>query len=168
MKQTESKKASLFSEATPPGESQRFIKNSRYFTICVYGVVMLLITAIIFKAIIDFDKTKAWFGQVLGMLSPFFFGALLAYVLNPLVHTFYKFLGFLQKGKNKAAAWTSHHSVHPDYVPDHLRMPGFNSPVRSSGNRKKLYGFRKLYSHCVRYADESAGRTAGALSGSGF
>ena len=97
MKQTESKKASLFSEATPPGESQRFIKNSRYFTICVYGVVMLLITAIIFKAIIDFDKTKAWFGQVLGMLSPFFFGALLAYVLNPLVHTFYKFLGFLQK-----------------------------------------------------------------------
>ena len=72
MKQTESKKASLFSEATPPGESQRFIKNSRYFTICVYGVVMLLITAIIFKAIIDFDKTKAWFGQVLGMLSPSF------------------------------------------------------------------------------------------------
>ena len=49
---------------TPPGESQRFIKNNRYFTICIYGIIMILASAIIF-------------------------GALLAYVLNPMVHAFY-------------------------------------------------------------------------------
>lgn len=76
----------------PPGESQRFIKNNRYFTICVYGVVMILASAIIFKMIIDIDKTKAWIGQILGMLSPFIFGTLLAYILNPMVHVFYRLI----------------------------------------------------------------------------
>ncbi len=108
MKENETKNTPLFSGDTPPGESQRFIKNNRYFTICVYGVVMLIITAVIFKAILDFDKTKEWFGQVLQMLSPFFFGALLAYVLNPLVHKFYRLLAFLQK----KAGFRMHHALH--------------------------------------------------------
>ena len=47
----------------PAGEKQRFIKNNRYFTICVYASVMVLIAAIIFKCIIDIDKTKAWLRQ---------------------------------------------------------------------------------------------------------
>ena len=74
---------------TPPGESQRFIKNNRYFTICIYGIIMILASAIIFKAVIDIEKTKGWLGQIAGVLSPFIFGALLAYVLNPMVHAFY-------------------------------------------------------------------------------
>lgn len=74
---------------TPPGESQRFIKNNRYFTICIYGIIMILASAIIFKAVIDIEKTKSWLGQIAGVLSPFIFGALLAYVLNPMVHAFY-------------------------------------------------------------------------------
>ena len=74
---------------TPPGESQRFIKNNRYFTICIYGIIMILASAIIFKAVMDIEKTKIWLGQIAGILSPFIFGALLAYVLNPMVHAFY-------------------------------------------------------------------------------
>ncbi len=74
---------------------QRFIKNNQYFTICIYAGVMVLIAAIIFKCVIDFDKTKAWFGQIIGMLSPFILGALLAYVLNPMVHMFYRGIGKL-------------------------------------------------------------------------
>lgn len=93
---------------TPPGESQRFIKNNRYFTICVYGVVMILASAIIFKMIIDIDKTKAWVGQVLGMLSPFIFGTLLAYILNPMVHVFYR---LIQKLCDKAK-WKLRHGLH--------------------------------------------------------
>ena len=71
-------------------KKQRFIKNNQYFTICIYAGVMVLIAAIIFKCVIDIDKTKAWLGQVIGMLSPFILGALLAYVLNPMVHMFYR------------------------------------------------------------------------------
>ncbi len=68
-----------------PGESQRFIKNNRYFTISIYAIILIIASAVIFKAVIDFGTTKAWFGQVFSVLSPFLFGALLAYVLNPIV-----------------------------------------------------------------------------------
>lgn len=99
---------SQFRDDTPPGESQRFIKNNRYFTICIYGLVMLILSAIIFKAIIDIDKTKAGLGQFAAMLSPFIFGALLAYVLNPMVHLFYRGIDKLAvKAKIKIK-----HSVH--------------------------------------------------------
>ncbi len=84
----------------PPGESQRFIKNSRYFTICIYGLVMIVMSAVIFKAIMDFKTTKAWFGQIFGILAPFIFGALLAYVLNPMVHMFYLATGKLAEKTN--------------------------------------------------------------------
>ena len=85
------------SDDTPPGESQRFIKNNRYFTICIYGLIMLVASAIIFKAIIDIEKTKSWFGQIAGVLSPFIFGALLAYILNPMVRGFYHGMELLSK-----------------------------------------------------------------------
>lgn len=85
------------SDDTPPGESQRFIKNNRYFTICIYGLIMLIASAVIFKAILDIEKTKAWLGQIAGVLSPFIFGALLAYILNPMVHVFYHGMELLAK-----------------------------------------------------------------------
>lgn len=86
---------------TPPGQSQRFIKNNRYFTICIYGLIMLIASAVIFKAIMDIEKTKAWVGQIAQVLSPFIFGALIAYVLNPMVHMFYKLLGKLGRRLSK-------------------------------------------------------------------
>lgn len=79
-------------DITPPGQSQRFIKNNRYFTICIYGFIMVLLSAITFKAIIDIEETKKWFGQIFAILSPFIFGALIAYVLNPMVHMFYRLI----------------------------------------------------------------------------
>ena len=81
--------------ASSPRIKQKFIKNNQYFTICIYAGVMVLIAAVIFKCILDIDKTKAWLGQVIGMLSPFILGALLAYVLNPMVHMFYRGIGAL-------------------------------------------------------------------------
>ena len=74
------------------GQGQKFMKNSRYFTICIYGLVMILVSAVIFKAIIDFNTTKAMFRQIFRILSPFVFGALLAYILNPMVQVFYQLL----------------------------------------------------------------------------
>lgn len=95
-------------EQVPPGKSQRFIKSNQYFTICIYGAVMLLLSAVIFKCVIDIDQTKAWFGQIFSMLSPFIFGALLAYVLNPMVHMFYRGIDNLCKRTRRKLR----HSVH--------------------------------------------------------
>lgn len=80
----------------PPGESQRFIRNNRYFTICIYAFIMICISGVLLKTIIDFQTTKAWFGQILSILSPFIFGALIAYVLNPMVRMFYRNIGKLE------------------------------------------------------------------------
>ena len=96
--------------ALPRGQSQRFIKNSRYFTICIYGFIMVVLSAIIFKAVIDFQETKKWFGQIFTVLSPFIFGALVAYVLNPMVHMFYRLIDKLVK-KYKFPMKHSIHSV---------------------------------------------------------
>jgi predicted PurR-regulated permease PerM len=73
-------------------KGQRFIKNNQYFTICIYGGIMVLISSVIIKCVMDFEQTKAWLGWFFTMLSPFIFGALLAYVLNPMVHMFYQIL----------------------------------------------------------------------------
>lgn len=85
------------SHASKGSNRQRFIKNNQYFTICIYGIVMVLLSAIIFKCIIDFDHTKAWFGQLFSMLTPFIIGALIAYVLNPMVRMFHRLIGRLFK-----------------------------------------------------------------------
>lgn len=92
-----SPKTGTGTESPKGGKSQRFIKNSQYFTICIYASIMVVISAVIFKSIIDIDQTKAWLGQILTMLSPFVFGALLAYVLNPMVHMFYRGLDRLAR-----------------------------------------------------------------------
>ena len=82
--------AQKVSESQHGNKGQRFIKNSQYFTICIYGIVMVLLSAIIFKCILDIDQTKAWLKQIFTILSPFFLGALIAYILNPMVHMFYQ------------------------------------------------------------------------------
>lgn len=75
-------------EIGPRPPKQRFLRNNQYFTICVYALVMLVLAAIIFKCIIDIDKTKASIGQIFSILSPFLLGALVAYVLNPMAQFF--------------------------------------------------------------------------------
>lgn len=99
---------SYISEAVPEGSSQKFLKNNLYFTICIYASVLILASAVIFKIILDFDQTKAWLSQLLGMLGPFIFGALIAFILNPMVHSFYRMITFLcRKAKVKLP-----HAVH--------------------------------------------------------
>ena len=87
----------IFSGEEQPVGKQRFIKNNLYFTICIYVLVMLIASAFIFKAVIDINQTKAWLGQIASVLSPFIFGALLAYVLNPMVHVFFRWIDWLVK-----------------------------------------------------------------------
>lgn len=76
-----------------PGESQRFIRNNRYFTICVYAFIMIIISGILLKMIIDFETTKAWFANIFTILGPFIFGALIAYILNPMAGKVFVYIG---------------------------------------------------------------------------
>lgn len=80
----------------------RFQKNNRYFIVCVYLFVTVLLCIISFSVISNWAATKALFGKVLKMLSPFIIGAFIAYLINPLVKVInYKVFKPLFKGKFK-------------------------------------------------------------------
>lgn len=63
----------------------KFESNKKYFTISVYTVCVVLICTLGIRAIFNWAETAAFLSQLADKLSPFFFGAFMAYVLNPLV-----------------------------------------------------------------------------------
>lgn len=63
----------------------KFEGNSRYFTICIYSIVTVLIMAIIIRAVFFWEATSNMLGTLLSTLSPFFIGILIAFLINPLV-----------------------------------------------------------------------------------
>lgn len=65
--------------------NNKFESNKKYFTIFVYGIVFVLISIFIIKAVIDWNQTMKFFKSVIKILSPFVLAALFAYILNPLV-----------------------------------------------------------------------------------
>ena len=78
-------------------ESQKFIKNDQYFTVCVYTFVLVILCTIGIKAIISFDQTRAFFGGLIRALGPFLIALLIAYILNPFVKVVSSFLTKLLK-----------------------------------------------------------------------
>ena len=71
-------------------QDNKFHKNSKYFTITVYAVAGFFICALLFKVIFDFSNVWSSVRVVLGVLSPFVIGVIIAYLINPL----FKFLEF--------------------------------------------------------------------------
>lgn len=74
----------------------KFESNKKYFTISVYGVCVVLICTIGIRCITNWAETSIFISNLLSKLSPFIFGAFLAYVISPLVKNlqnffFYKF-----------------------------------------------------------------------------
>lgn len=63
----------------------KFESNKKYFTISVYTVCVVLICTVGIRAIFNWAETAAFLSQLAGRLYPFFAGAFIAYVLNPLV-----------------------------------------------------------------------------------
>lgn len=64
-----------------------FETNSKYYTICIYSLFVIAIGTVLVYAIINWNKTQATIANVIYVLSPFFVGFFIAYVLNPLVRT---------------------------------------------------------------------------------
>ena len=62
-----------------------FETNSKYFTICIYSLFVIFIGTVLIYSILNWTKTKQTISNVIHVLSPFFIGFFIAYVLNPLV-----------------------------------------------------------------------------------
>ena len=62
-----------------------FETNSKYFTICIYSLFVIFIGTVLIYSILNWTETKQTVSNVLHVLSPFFIGFFIAYVLNPLV-----------------------------------------------------------------------------------
>lgn len=76
-------------------KKNKFYPNSKYFTITVYAVVGFLICAILAKIIFQFSVIWKGVSVIIGVLTPFVVGTIIAYLINPM----FKFFDFTFFGK---------------------------------------------------------------------
>ena len=76
-------------------EKNKFHRNSKYFSITVYAVVGFLICALLVKVIFQFSIIWNAVRVIIGVLTPFVAGAIIAYLINPM----FKFFDFTFFGK---------------------------------------------------------------------
>lgn len=66
----------------------RFTWNIKYLTVCLYAVLVVLASVLIIKAVIDWDNVMLHIKGAMDVLSPFLWGAFIAFLINPLVKLF--------------------------------------------------------------------------------
>ena len=69
----------------PQDEPQKFLKNNKYFTICIYAFALVVASTIVIRAIILADQTRTFFGGLIRAVGPFLIALLIAYILMPFV-----------------------------------------------------------------------------------
>lgn len=69
-------------------KNNKFESNNKYFTICIYTIFVILVGTLIVKLIISWDQAITAFNGYVSALSPFFIGAFIAYLINPLMKYF--------------------------------------------------------------------------------
>lgn len=67
---------------------EKFTWNIKYLTICMYAVLVVLASVLIIKAVIDWDNVMLHIKGAMNVLSPFLWGAFIAFLINPLVKLF--------------------------------------------------------------------------------
>jgi predicted PurR-regulated permease PerM len=67
----------------------KFEKNSKYLTISIYTICVVLAGCIIFHLVSEWARTIEGIRHFLDVLSPFLIGLLIAYMMNPLIDVFY-------------------------------------------------------------------------------
>ena len=87
----------------------KFVPNSKYFTIVIYGLLFVFGTTLIFMLIGNFGQTLSLLGDILNLISPFLVGVFIAFILYPLVKfLYYKvFTGLFKIKSEKLAKWLS-------------------------------------------------------------
>ena len=90
-------------------DRNRFIPNSRYFTIVCYGLLFVLGTILIYNFIGNFHSTIKGIKYVISILSPFIVGGFIAFILFPLVRLLYRkvFIGLFHMKSEKGAKYLS-------------------------------------------------------------
>jgi predicted PurR-regulated permease PerM len=61
------------------------LKNRKYLSISLYAILVILVGAIIVKAITDWNSVLELFKHIISILSPFLLGFLFAFLMSPLV-----------------------------------------------------------------------------------
>ncbi|MCR5162175.1 MAG: AI-2E family transporter [Lachnospiraceae bacterium] len=69
----------------PQDEPQKFLKNNKYFTICIYAFVLVVASTVVIRAIILPDQTQNFFAGLIRAVGPFLIALLIAYILMPFV-----------------------------------------------------------------------------------
>lgn len=99
------------SDNTPvnPVNKNKFIPNSKYFTILIYALLFVLGTTLIVIFVGNFGQTLKLIGSLLKLTAPFIGGLFIAFILYPLVKFFfYKvYMGLLKLKSEKLAKWLS-------------------------------------------------------------
>lgn len=88
--------------------NRKFLPNNQYFTISIYVLAVVAISALIIRVIMTPHAVSDALKEVLNLLMPFLLGILIAFILNPLVKWLINFLNGTCKIKSqkicKAAA----------------------------------------------------------------
>ena len=66
--------------------------NREYLTIALYAFLVVIVSALCILAVTNSNAVLTMIGQFLTILTPFIWGACLAYVLNPILKTCEKIL----------------------------------------------------------------------------
>jgi predicted PurR-regulated permease PerM len=66
----------------------KFTFNKKYTTISIYAIIVFFICIIIYKMVMSWTDSMAFIGNIIGILSPFLLGMLIAYFMNPMVRSF--------------------------------------------------------------------------------
>lgn len=67
-------------------KKQKFLPNNQYFTISIYALVVVAVSALIIRVVMTPHATTHWLQSVLNILMPFLIGILIAFVLNPMIN----------------------------------------------------------------------------------
>ena len=64
--------------------SHKFSKNSKYYTIALYTIAVIIVSTLVVKIIFNWDSTSTTISNILNILYPFTIGLLIAYLINPI------------------------------------------------------------------------------------
>ena len=73
--------------------------NRQYAIISAYAFLVILASAVCVFCLINYQAVLDIAGKLLNILSPFIWGACLAYLLNPILKTAEKLLRWISRGK---------------------------------------------------------------------
>ena len=63
----------------------KFEKNKKYYTVSIYAVIAVVVSAILIKIFLNAGETIGVINKVIRVLMPYIIGVFIAYLMNPLV-----------------------------------------------------------------------------------